>query len=152
MKKLIASVIGALLILSTLSAQEEGAEEKSKVKYSTNINLAITYPWAGKLSVTEVIKVPVLNFDNPFMRGNNIKFKLGAELTPVTVEGKFDVVWTPLAFLEIYGGASVGSGWTLAGWHGLALNQDVSGTTQKVPINFKKAFYTANLFGGNYSE
>ena len=145
MKKLIASVIGALLILSTLSAQEEGAEEKSKVKYSTNINLAITYPWAGKLSVTEVIKVPVLNFDNPFMRGNNIKFKLGAELTPVTVEGKFDVVWTPLAFLEVYGGASIGSGWTLAGWHGLALNQDVFGTTHKVPINFKKAFYTANL-------
>lgn len=145
MKKLVASMIGALLILGTLSAQEEGAEEKSKVKYSTNINLAVTYPWAGKLSVTEVIKVPVLNFNNPFMRGNNIKFKLGAELTPVTVEGKFDIVWTPIAFLEVYGGASIGSGWTLKNWHGLALNQDASGTALKVPINFKKAFYTANF-------
>ena len=147
MKKLIVSAMVALLILSTLSAQEEGENAKSKVKYSTNINLAITYPWAGKLSVAEVIKVPFLNFNNPFMRSNNITFKLGAELTPVTVEGKFDVVWTPLAFLEVYGGASIGSGWTLKNWHGLALNQDDSGTTLKVPINFKKAFYTAN-FGG----
>ena len=81
------------------------------------------------------------------MRGNNIAFKLGAELTPVTLEGKFDVVWTPLAFLEVYGGASIGSGWKLSNWHGLSVNQNKDGKTHKVPINFQKAFYSAN-FGG----
>lgn len=152
MKKLIVSMIAALLIFGTLSAQEEQKETgskktESKVKYSTNINLVISYPWEGRLSVTETIKVPVLNFDNPFMRGNNIAFKLRADITPVTLEGKFDVVWTPLAFLELYGGASIGSGWKLSNWHGFSLNQNKAGKTHKLPINFKKAFYTAN-FGG----
>ena len=147
MKKLIMSAIVALFILGALSAQEESAEAKSKVKYSTNINLAIAYPWEGKLSVAEIIKVPCLNFNNPFMRDNNITFKLRGELTPVTIEGKFDIVWTPLAFLELYGGASIGSGWKFTKWHGLSLNQNDSGVTVKVPFNFKKAFYTAN-FGG----
>lgn len=147
MKKLIVSAMAVLLMLSGLSAQEKSEESKSKVKYSTNINLVISYPWEGRLAVTETIKVPVLNFDNPFMRGNNIAFKLGAEFTPVTLEGKFDVVWTPLAFLEVYGGASVGSGWKLSNWHGLSLNRNNAGKTDKIPINFKKAIYSAN-FGG----
>lgn len=152
MKKLIASVMCAFLIFGTLSAQEEGAEtkpeEKPEVKYSTNINLAITYPWAAQLGVTEAIKVPFLNFDNSIMRDNNITFKLGAELTPVTLEGKFDIVWTPLAFLELYGGASVGSGWSIKSIHGLAINnKDNAGNTNKVPVNFQKAFWSANAGG-----
>ena len=151
MKKLIASVMCAFLIFGTLSAQEEGAEtkteEKPEVKYSTNINLAITYPWAAQLGVTEAIKVPFLNFDNSIMRDNNITFKLGAELTPVTLEGKFDIVWTPLAFLELYGGASVGSGWSIKEIHGLAINEDNAGNTNKVPVNFQKAFWSANAGG-----
>lgn len=147
MKKLIVLVMAFLFILGSLSAQEEQEEPKSKVKYSTNINLVISYPWEGRLGVTETFKVPVLNLDNPFMRDNNIKFKLGAELTPVTIEGKFDVVWTPIAFLEVYGGASIGSGWKLLTWHGLSLNQNKAGKTHKTPVNFKKAFYSAN-FGG----
>ena len=151
MKKLIASVMCAFLIFGTLSAQEEGAEtkpeEKPEVKYSTNINLAITYPWAAQLGVTEAIKVPFLNFDNSIMRDNNITFKLGAELTPVTLEGKFDIVWTPLAFLELYGGASVGSGWSIKEIHGLAINENNAGNTNKIPVNFKKAFWSANAGG-----
>ena len=151
MKKLIASVMCAFLIFGTLFAQEEGAEEKSgekpKVKYSTNINLAIIYQWAAQLGVTEAIKVPFLNFDNSIMRDNNITFKLGAELTPVTLEGKFDIVWTPLAFLELYGGASVGSGWSIKEIHGLAINENNAGNTNKVPVNFQKAFWSANAGG-----
>lgn len=147
MKKLIASVMCAFLIFGTLSAQEEGAETKPEVKYSTNINLAITYPWAAQLGVTEAIKVPFLNFDNSIMRDNNITFKLGAELTPVTLEGKFDIVWTPLAFLELYGGVSVGSGWSIKSIHGLAINENNAGNTHKIPVNFKKAFWSANVGG-----
>ena len=147
MKKLIVLMMAFLFILGSLSAQEEQEEPKSKVKYSTNINLVISYPWEGRLGVTETFKVPVLNLDNPFMRDNNIKFKLGAELTPVTIEGKFNVVWTPLAFLEVYVGASIGSVWKLLTWHGLSLNQNKAGKTHKTPVNFKKAFYSAN-FGG----
>ena len=89
MKKPIMSVMVALLLLSSLFAEEgveRVAEAKSKVKYSTNINIAIAYPLEAKLSVTETIKVPFLNFNTPFTRGNNIAFKLRADLSPVTLE------------------------------------------------------------------
>ena len=157
MKKPIMAVMVALLLLSSLFAEEgveRVAEAKSKVKYSTNINIAIAYPLEAKLSVTETIKVPFLNFNTPFTRGNNIAFKLRADLSPVTLEGKFDIVWTPIAFLELYGGGSVGSGWSiitkskLGAIHGLSFNTaTVAGKTTITPINFRRAFYSANLGG-----
>ena len=154
MKKLIVSAMAALLILGTLSAEEGGGEAKSKVKYSTNINVAIAWPLEAKLSVAEIIKVPFLNFNTPFTRGNNVAFKLRADMSPVTLEGKFDIVWTPIAFLELYGGASIGSGWSiitksrLGSIHGLSFNTaNAAGKTTITPINFRRAFYSANLGG-----
>ena len=159
MKKPIVSVMVALLFLSSLFAEEGGehvAEAKSKVKYSTNINVAIAWPLEAKLSVTETIKVPFLNFNTAFTRGNNIAFKLRADISPVTLEGKFDIVWTPVAFLELYGGASIGSGWSiitnskLGSIHGLSFNTaNATGKTTIIPINFTRAFYSGN-FGGAF--
>ena len=69
MKKLIVSILAALFILGTLAAEEEKQEEsKSKVKYSTNINFIANWPLEGRLSVTETIKVPVLNFETLYAR------------------------------------------------------------------------------------
>ena len=156
MKKLIASMMVAVLILATLSAAEDGSKEKSKVKYSTNINVAIAWPLEAKLSVAEIIKVPFLNFNTAFTRGNNIAFKLRADISPVTLEGKFDIVWTPVAFFELYGGASIGSGWSittnskLGSIHGLSFNTaNATGKTTIIPINFTRAFYSGN-FGGAF--
>lgn len=147
MKKAILSALAGLCVITVLFAQDAQEESQTGVKYTTHITTAFTYPWGVQLNVTEAFKVPFLNFNNPFMRGNNVTFKLGAELTPITLEGKFDVVWTPLAFLELYGGASIGSGWSLKHLHGLAINMNKSGKSEAVPVNFKQAFYTAN-FGG----
>ena len=156
MKKLSASMMVAVLMLATLSAAEDGSKEKSKVKYSTNINVAIAWPLEAKLSVAEIIKVPFLNFNTAFTRGNNIAFKLRADISPVTLEGKFDIVWTPVAFLELYGGASIGSGWSittnskLGSIHGLSFNTaNATGKTTIIPINFTRAFYSGN-FGGAF--
>ena len=156
MKKLIVSMMVAVLILAPLSAAEDGSKEKSKVKYSTNINVAIAWPLEAKLSVAEIIKVPFLNFNTAFTRGNNIAFKLRADISPVTLEGKFDIVWTPVAFLELYGGASIGSGWSiitnskLGSIHGLSFNTaNATGKTTIIPINFTRAFYSGN-FGGAF--
>ena len=147
MKKSILSVFAGLFIITTLFAQDAKEENHAGVKYTTHITSVITYPWGVQLNVTEAVKVPFLNFNNPFMRGNNVTFKFGAEVTPITLEGKFDIVWTPLAFLELYGGASIGSGWSIKRLHGLAFNTNESGRSVAAPINFKKAFYTLN-FGG----
>ena len=150
MKKFIAAIIACMLIAGVLVAQESEQSKKSDIKFTTNINAVLAYPWRAKVSATEVIKVPFLVRNNPFMSGNNITFKIGAELSPITIEGKFDVVWTPLAFLELYGGASIGSGWSIEKFnlHGLAYNTpNEKGRSVITPVNFRSIFYSAN-FGG----
>ena len=154
MKKLIVSAMAALLILNSMYAQDDEKNTKSKVKYVTNINAALAWPLETQARISGIFKVPVLNFDNPLTRENNLTFKLGLKLSPVTLEGTFDTVWTPIAFLELYGGASVGSGWSivtksiLGSIHGLSFNAaNTAGKTTITPINFKQAFYSANLGG-----
>jgi len=150
MKKTIIAAIVCMLGIASLFAQEQEDKEEAQtgVKYTTRITTVLTWPWGAQVGVTEVFKIPVLNFDNPLTRGNNITFKLGAELTPITLEGKFDIVWTPIAFLELYGGGGIGSGWSIKKLHGLSLNTfNVFGKTIKQPVNFTKAFYTAHVGG-----
>ena len=152
MKKLIVSVIVCMLITGILTAEDTTESKKSDIKFSTNINTVLAFPWRAKVTATEVIKVPFLVRNNPFMRGNNITFKIGAELSPITLEGKFDIVWTPLAFLELYGGASIGSGWTISklGFHGLSYNKpNAQGRSEIIPVNFRSVFYSAN-FGATF--
>lgn len=148
MKKLIAAAIACMLIAGILIAEESEQSKKSGITFTTNINAVLTYPLRTKVTATEVIKLPFLVRNNPFMSGNNITFKIGAELSPITLEGKFDVVWTPLAFLELYSGASIGSGWSLEklNLHGLVYNTPNEKEQSVItPVNFRKIFYSANF-------
>lgn len=152
MKKLIVSVITCMLIAGIVTAEDSTEGKKSDITFTTNINAVLAYPLRAKVTATEAIKVPFLRFNNPFMSGNNVTFKIGAELSPITLEGKFDVVWTPLAFLELYGGASIGSGWSIEKFnlHGLAYESaNVQGNSAVTPVNFRRIFYSAN-FGGAF--
>ncbi|MEL3906450.1 MAG: hypothetical protein P1P65_05415 [Treponema sp.] len=149
MKKLIA-VLTVTVFFTGLIFCEEAAKESDKVRYAAHITAAVTFPLGAQLNVSEVIKVPVMNFNTALTRGNNIAFKIGAELTPITLEGKFDIIWTPIAFLELYAGAGIGSGWTIKKLHGLSVTTaDASGRTVKTPVNFKRPFYSVN-FGGAF--
>lgn len=154
MKKLIAAVTACMLIAGILIAEEPEQSKKSDIKFTTNINAVLAWPWRAKITATEIIKVPFLVRNNPFMSGNNVTFKIGAELSPITLEGKFDVVWTPLAVLELYGGASIGSGWSIESktlsLHGLAYNRpNEKGRSVITPVNFRRIFYSA-YFGGAF--
>ena len=147
MKKIL-FVIAYITAFNCFFAQEAEAKNTPHITYETHISAATAWPLEMQAAVTEVFKIPVLNFDNPLTRNNNIAFKLGAKISPVTLEGTFDVVWTPIAFLEVYGGASIGSGWSIKKIHGLSLNTaNVYGKTDIIPINFRRAFYSANLGG-----
>ncbi len=165
MTKKIWTIIAAILLATIPVFAETDSEEDSEsdwvevpettephVEYSTNIDAAFAFPLEAIGTVTEVFKVPAMRFDSPLMRDNNITFTIGAALSPVTLEGILSVIWTPVAFLELYTNANVGSGWSLKNnppMHGLSLNKDNHSKSLIEPVNFTRTFYSVQ-FGGAF--
>ena len=87
--------------------------------------LASTLPEA-KVGYTHRFVFPFLQGGNPLTAANNITVVLTAEATPISVNGLYRAVWTPLAFIELLAGGRIGSGWpiTLFGreLYGIGLN------------------------------
>lgn len=107
MKKLFIGIVLCSFLFLPLTAHEESHKSQSsehysnkKVAYTTTINAIVTWPPQALVGVTQNFKVPLMQFDNPLTKDNNINFKIGAELSPISFEGKFGIVWTPIAFLE----------------------------------------------------
>lgn len=155
MKKLfICIALFSFFFLPLIAHEEEhkshSAEHHSnkKVAYTTTINAIVTWPPQALVGVTQSFKVPLMQFDNPLMKDNNINFKIGAEITPVTTEGKFNITWTPIAFLELYTESKIGSGWKLTkDLLGIAINENNGGKSNYIPLNFSKAVYSFALGG-----
>jgi len=68
--------------------------------------------------------MPFLAGDGPLTSGNNLRFVVKPVLTPVSLHVENEVHFTPIAFLVLSGGISLGTGWPLdfLNLHGLALN------------------------------
>lgn len=156
MKKLFIGIVLCSFLFLPLTAHEESHKSQSsehhsnkKVAYTTTINAIVTWPPQALVGVTQNFKVPLMQFDNPLMKDNNINFKIGAELSPISFEGKFGIVWTPIAFLEFYTESRVGSGWNIKTLYGLALNKNNAGKSNYIPLNFSKSIYSFS-FGGAF--
>lgn len=113
----------------------------------TNLSLNVTATTRMELLVglAETISVPFLAGDGPMTRENNVKFKLGVDVSPVTLNGSVETVWTPVAFLELVAGATAGTGWNLPIADGLRMNtpgRDESGLLDG------SADYTGDSFMG----
>lgn len=154
MKKLFICIALCSFFFLPLAAREETHENHSsehsnkKVAYTTTINAIVTWPPQALVGVTQSFKVPLMQFDNPLTKDNNINFKIGAELSPISFEGKFSITWTPIAFLEFYTESRVGSGWKLTNeLLGTAINENKGGKSNSIPINFSKAVYSFTLGG-----
>ena len=156
MKKLFIGIALCSFLFLPLTAHEESHKSQSsehysnkKVAYTTTINAIVTWPPQALVGVTQNFKVPLMQFDNPLTKDNNINFKIGAELSPISFEGKFGIVWTPIAFLEFYTESRVGSGWNIKTLYGLALNKNNAGKSNYIPLNFSKSIYSFS-FGGAF--
>ena len=155
MKKLFIGIALCSFFFLPLTAHEETHENHSsehhnnkKVAYTTTINAIVTWPPQALVGVTQSFKLPIMQFDNPLMKDNNINFKIGAEITPVTTEGKFGITWTPIAFLELYTESRIGSGWKLTkDLLGIAINENNGGKSNYIPLNLSKAVYSFALGG-----
>lgn len=156
MKKLFIGIVLCSFLFLPLTAHEESHKSQSsehhsnkRVAYTTTINAIVTWPPQALVGVTQNFKVPLMQFDNPLTKDNNINFKIGAELSPISFEGKFGIVWTPIAFLEFYTESRVGSGWNIKTLYGLALNKNNAGKSNYIPLNFSKSIYSFS-FGGAF--
>ena len=106
--------------LSGLYCESASAEG---IKTETTIGLTMTTKTELAAKISETISVPFLVGSGPLTSDNNVKFKLDGEASPVSLNAAFETVWTPIAFLEIVGGASAGSGWNIPMANGLRHNE-----------------------------
>jgi len=113
-----------LCCAGNLAAQEQAAQhQSSRPRTSIDLScvLATTLQTKARLSLSA--ESPFFAGNSFLTRGNTVKATVGAELSPVSVNGTFDLVCTPVAFFQLIGGASAGSGWNLPVANGIAINE-----------------------------
>jgi hypothetical protein len=121
-------VIAAFFVLCPVPVQAD------EIASSTELSLQISSLPEAKLSVTQSFTFPFLQGSGPLTSGNNIKTDITAEVTPVSMAGIANVIWTPIAFLEFNVGGKAGSGWNMVLGNGIGLNVPIEGTD---PLKFK---------------
>jgi hypothetical protein len=88
-----------------------------------------------KLGFTERFNFPFLQGEGPLTENNNIGLALTAEISPISLNGIAEVVWTPIAFFQLTAGGRIGSGWNLELFgteiYGIGLNRpDTAGKAE----------------------
>ena len=66
-----------------------------------------------KLGFVKQFYFPFLQGEGPLTEGNNIEIALTAELSPISLNGLFETIWTPIAFFQLNAGGRIGSGWVI---------------------------------------
>jgi len=97
----------ALCILLPLYAYsliaEERQEETNSVVTSSELVLQVSSLPEIKLGFTERFTFPFLQGESPMTEDNNISLALTAEISPISLNGLVEAVWTPIAFFSICG-------------------------------------------------
>jgi len=101
-----------LLIAHRLIA-EDLAESKAGVTVSSELTLQLSSLPELKLGFTEHFSFPFLQGGSPLTENNNIGLALTAEISPISLNGIAEAVWTPIAFFQFAAGGRIGSGWKL---------------------------------------
>ena len=144
----------ALLLVLPFLAMSLFAEEITDAETSSEVYLQISTLPEAKLGFTQTFKIPFLRLDNPLMSGNNIKFSLTAEVTPVSFNGAIKTVLTPVAFLEFSTGGRIGTGWPLnlfgSDLYGTGLNLSGAGNIEEYEGEAFDAFHLKFFIGGTF--
>ena len=101
----------ALLLVLPFLAMSLFADEITGASTTSELFVQISSLPEAKVGFTQEFKFPVLRLDNPLVSGNNIRFSLTAEVTPVSMNGIIQTVFSPVAFLEFNTGGRIGAGW-----------------------------------------
>ncbi len=96
--------------------------------------------------LTHRIAIPFLVGAGALTSDNNAAFTFTGALTPVSVRLETQATLTPIAFLNVFAGAMVGTGWDFFGlFHGMALNADGTGVPKS-----EWGFVSKSWIGGTF--
>jgi hypothetical protein len=120
----------------------------------TSLSLIISTLPEAKFIFTQSFTIPFLQGENPLVSGNNIRFNLKTELTPISMNFISEAVLTPIAFLQFAAGGLLGSGWNIELFgspvFGIGVNQrgqDGNTAIYGPPFN---GMFTKGYFGGAF--
>ena len=116
------TAIFLFLLAAILPLYAESSTESNGTAYQTSLNYVLATTLETKATLIETITMPFLAGSNPLTAGNNLQFKFAGELSPVSLNGTIDTLWTPIAFLQFSTGAAIGSGWNIPIANGLTYN------------------------------
>jgi hypothetical protein len=97
--------------------------------------------------LTHRIKVPFLAGPGALTSGNNVTFSFTGALTPVSTRLEARANLTPIAFLDFFAGAMVGTGWDIGLFNGMGLNADGTGDPQSASF---QGVVTKSWLGGTF--
>jgi hypothetical protein len=102
-----------------------------EVERSADLSLQVSTLPEAKLSAGLHYLFPLLRHSgplagSPLTEGNNLTATLQGEISPVSLNGAVEAVFTPIAFFQLAGGFKLGSGWNItlgdSDIYGLGLN------------------------------
>jgi hypothetical protein len=97
--------------------------------------------------VTHRIKIPVLAGTGALTSDNNVAFALTGAVTPVSARLETQVTLTPIAFLNVFAGAMIGTGWDIGLFNGMGLNADGTGTPESASL---QGIVSESWLGGTF--
>jgi len=146
------AVLFVTLILLTLSAQSLFARDDDATARIGEVYLLGTSIPEAEAGFTKRFSFPFMRGESPLTADNDVKLNLTAKISPVSINGIAEAVWTPIAFFQLITGGQAGSGWYLdffgSDCYGLNLNRsDSDGNADAVKDAFGGIFLKA-LGGG----
>ena len=132
-----------LLLVSQIIIAEEQTSNETGVTSSNELLLQASSQIEMKLGYMKRFTFPFLQGETPLTESNNIGLNLGAQLSPISLNGFVEAVWTPIAFFQFAAGGGIGTGWNFEFFgeenYGIGLNiEGASG----------KAEHDGNAFDG----
>lgn len=111
-------VILAVMHFFSVAVFAEAEADSSRfltVNASTRMELQVKF--------TQLFRFPVLTGNTPLTAENNVAVRLSADISPVSVNGTVECVFTPIAFFQLVAGGGVGTGWNIPIADGLRINE-----------------------------
>ena len=100
------ALLFAVLPAAVLRAAPDAGE-------SRELTLQLSSLPEAKLSFALRYAFPLLQGDGPLTKDNSITAAFTADISPVSLNGGAETVWTPAAFCQLSAGGKIGSGWVL---------------------------------------
>jgi hypothetical protein len=101
-----------ILLVCTVGLYAEESEET--IKTATRFTLSVSSLPEAKMGIAQTWTLPFLQGESFLTQDNNLSATLGAEISPISLNGTAEIIWTPVAFFQAVTGGRVGTGWNIS--------------------------------------